>query len=138
MEFRIVHADWDRHAAQLRYVRRQVFIEEQGVPEDKELDGRDAECAHVLALDGAGQPVGAGRLERSGKLGRMAVLPGARGAGVGAAMLNVLKARAAEWGVPIVLHAQQGAIAFYARHGFVTRGEPFEEAGIVHREMVEL
>ena len=66
----------------------------------------------------------------------MAVLPMARGSGVGAQVLDSLMTAARERGYrQVLLHAQASAIGFYRRAGFAERGAPFEEAGIVHQEM---
>ncbi|MCB1093402.1 MAG: GNAT family N-acetyltransferase, partial [Verrucomicrobiae bacterium] len=54
-------------------IRRIVFIEEQGVSEALEIDGRDPECVHALARDGSGEVIGTARLLPEGKIGRVAV-----------------------------------------------------------------
>ena len=119
-------------------IRREVFIEEQGVPEDVELDADDHRALHALALWN-GEAVGCGRMVAEGehvKIGRMAVLREKRGYGVGRHVLNFLLDRAREKGFrQAVLHAQLTAEGFYLKHGFVPRGDVFEEAGIMHREM---
>jgi predicted GNAT family N-acyltransferase len=67
----------------------------------------------------------------------MAVLPAARGTGVGAQVLEALMRAARERGYrQVLLHAQASAVGFYRRAGFSERGAPFEEAGIGHQEMV--
>ncbi|RZM02600.1 MAG: GNAT family N-acetyltransferase, partial [Variovorax sp.] len=72
-------------------------------------------------------------------VGRMAVDRALRGGGHGTAMLRALEAAARARGDrEIVLHAQRGAQAFYARQGYAPHGEPFEEAGIAHIEMRRL
>lgn len=124
------------HAAALHAVRHAVFVQEQAVPEGLERDGLDAACSHALARDPQGEPVGAGRLQPDGKVGRMAVLPAWRGRGVGAALLQALVEQARRQGLPVLhLHAQADAEAFYAAHGFLPEGERFTEAGIVHQAM---
>ena len=126
-------ADWRDARDLLMRVRTEVFIREQAVPPELELDGRDAACAHVLARDAAGAPIGAGRLLPDGQIGRMAVLPAWRGTGVGAAMLTALVEEARRRGVREVhLHAQTRARRFYERHGFRAEGEEYLEAGIPH------
>jgi predicted GNAT family N-acyltransferase len=67
----------------------------------------------------------------------MAVMQGVRGSRVGRAVLDALMQAARDRGDrEVALHAQQAAATFYARAGFVERGEPFDEAGIAHIEMV--
>lgn len=124
-----------RHA--LAAVRRAVFIEEQHVPEELEWDGEDEDALHVLAEAADGTPIGTGRLIRSGRIGRMAVVAAWRGQGVGRAILDaLLEAARATGHSELRLHAQTHATAFYARAGFAARGDEFMEAGIPHREMV--
>ena len=129
-------ADWTRDRERLAAVRRQVFVVEQAVPEDMEWDGLDETCVHVVALDPAGEAVATGRMTTDGRIGRMAVLRSWRGRGVGAAVLDRLVDEARRRHLPSVyLHAQTHALAFYARAGFVARGDEFDEAGIPHVEM---
>ncbi len=123
------------HAA-IHGVRQQVFVIEQGVPAELERDALDPACHHVLAHDVDGQPIGTGRLLPDGRIGRMAVLPGWRGKGVGEAMLDALVKAATAGGLHEVhLHAQLAARDFYARLGFLPEGAVFEEAGIAHQQM---
>ncbi len=120
-------------------IRRRVFIEEQHVPEEIEMDEDDAHAFHALALlDGAA--VGCGRMVEHGasdvKIGRMAVLPELRKTGVGAQILRFLIDRARVRGVrKAILHAQLTAEGFYLREGFIPVGGVFDEAGIAHRKM---
>ena len=91
---------------------------------------------HALALDGAGAPVGTARMQVDGHIGRMAVLTPWRRQGVGRALLAYLIQLAARQGLGLVwLTAQIGAVGFYTRAGFVVEGEPFTEAGILHRTL---
>lgn len=124
-------------AAAVRGIRRAVFIEEQGVPESLEIDGRDPACLHVLAWAAEGGPVGTARLLPEGKIGRVAVLAPWRGRGVGSALVRRLVEAADAAGLAKVsLHAQSGTTGFYEKLGFAAEGEEFEEAGIPHRRMV--
>lgn len=120
-------------------IRREVFIEEQGVPEVLERDADDDRAAHALALSD-GEPVGCGRMVAEGervKIGRMAVRRDQRGNGIGRRVLAFLLDRAREDGFrQAILHAQLTAEGFYLKQGFTPCGEAFEEAGIMHREMV--
>lgn len=137
-EFHIEIADWSNpeQQAALLSLRETVFIHEQGVPEQRERDGLDGTCWHVLARDDDGEPIGCGRLTAEHKIGRMAVLEAWRGRGVGVALLRELVSRARSQGWPeVALDAQINAIGFYERAGFVAHGEAFEDAGIQHRSM---
>jgi predicted GNAT family N-acyltransferase len=120
------------HAAPIRFA---VFVEEQGVPLEVELDEMDEKCLHALAFQD-GNPVGTGRLLPDGHIGRMAVLKAWRGRGIGARILGRLIDEARTRGDrEVVLSAQVGAIAFYRRHGFVEEGAEYMDAGIPHRQM---
>ena len=135
-DYRIRRADWRRDRDALRRVRLDVFVNEQGVPESLEWDDQDAASLHLLALDGAGRPIGTARLLPTGQIGRMAVLPEWRGRGVGGALLREILAIAADDGYPdIFLNAQTSALPFYLRAGFLPVGEAFDEAGIPHLRM---
>jgi predicted GNAT family N-acyltransferase len=135
-DYTIVSADWVRDRDSLAYVRRKVFIDEQGVPEEMEWDADDPASLHVLARDGSGQPIGCARLLPDGHIGRMAVLPAWRGRGVGRALLDaVIRAAQARGDVLVRLSAQTHATGFYARAGFVAEGDAYDEAGIPHVAM---
>ena len=59
-----------------------------------------------------------------------------RGLGIGQALLELLlRAAAARGDTHVYLHAQESAVSFYEPHGFIAEGEPYREAGIVHRTM---
>ncbi len=134
--FTVAQADYARDHDALRAVREAVFVREQGVPLELELDAQDPDCLHVLARDAAGRPIGTGRLTPAHTLGRMAVLPEWRGKGVGAALLAALTelARERRWNA-IELHAQADAVGFYLRHGYLPFGPCYMEAGIEHQSM---
>ncbi len=120
-------------------IRRRVFIEEQQVPEEIEMDADDARAFHALAiLDGVA--VGCGRMLDHGvsevKIGRMAVLPEFRRTGIGAHILRFLIDRARTRGFrKAILHAQLTAEGFYLKEEFRPVGGVFDEAGIAHRKM---
>jgi ElaA protein len=120
-------------------IRRRVFIEEQGVPEADELDGKDGERTHFLARDAAGRAIGCACLRPYGaqhKVERVAVLPELRGTGLGAALMRAVEAHARELGArDLVLHAQTAVVAFYEKLGWTSIGARFEEAGIAHQKM---
>ena len=127
---------WAEGAKDLTAVRVAVFVEEQGVGRETELDGEDDGCRHFLAEDESGKPVGTARLLPTGQIGRMAVLAEWRRRGVGAQLLQRAAAAARQDGRPVFLHAQAHAVPFYERNGFEVVGAAFEEAGISHRKMV--
>jgi predicted GNAT family N-acyltransferase len=116
-------------------LRQEVFVVEQGVPPELELDELDAVADHAVGLLDA-EVVGTGRLLPSGTIGRMAVARSARGRGVGAAVLRCLEQRARDRGMEVVeLHAQVHAAGFYDKAGWSSYGPVFLEAGIEHVTM---
>ena len=121
-----------KHAAPIRYT---VFVEEQGVPRDIELDEMDPRCIHAVAFEDD-KAVATGRLLPDGHIGRMAVLKEWRGRGIGGQILNALMNEARARGDrEVALSAQVHATAFYRAHGFVEEGAEYLEAGIAHRDM---
>jgi predicted GNAT family N-acyltransferase len=124
--------DAEKEAAAIRF---RVFVDEQKVPAEIELDEWDAVCVHVIARC-EGIAVGTGRLLPDGHIGRMAVLKEWRGKGVGDAMLQALIDLARTRGdKEVVLSAQTHALGFYRKHGFVEEGALYEDAGIPHQAM---
>lgn len=132
---RIELLPWQDARAEASRIRFKVFVEEQGVAREIELDALDAQCVHALAFED-GRPVGTGRLLPDGHIGRMAVLEEWRGRGIGSGILESLIRKARERGeIEVLLSAQVHALPFYQRHGFEAMGEIYEEAGIPHRTM---
>ncbi|QGZ37720.1 putative GNAT family N-acyltransferase [Pseudoduganella flava] len=132
----IRYGDWSTLRADAQAVRLEVFVQEQGVPAELEMDDNDAACLHAVAYDAAGIPVGTGRLLPDGHIGRMAVLKRVRGTGIGSALLRGLMDQARARGhAEVVLSAQTHAAPFYLAHGFVVAGDEFHEAGIPHVDM---
>jgi predicted GNAT family N-acyltransferase len=135
---RIELLDWEKARAHAGPIRFSVFVEEQHVPVDLEMDEMDARCVHALAFDGD-RAVGTGRLLPDGHIGRMAVLDACRGRGVGGRLLEVLMEAARRRGDrEVVLASQVRAVPFYLAHGFIAEGRVYEEAGIPHQDMRRL
>lgn len=147
---RLAESEQDREAA--LKVRYDVFVTEQQVPAELELDELDDGADHFVGYDD-GTAVGAGRLVVEspgfegadpdlgpvGHLGRLAVRPGSRGSGLGVDLVRAIEERAAERGLRIVaMSAQTHALAFYERLGYTAYGEIFDDAGLPHRWMHRL
>jgi predicted GNAT family N-acyltransferase len=121
------------------HIRMRVFVTEQGVPVEMELDRDDERAIHFIAL-AAGRPVGTVRVvirHGDAKIGRMAILRSYRRKGIGKQLLKraittARKRRARK----IYLHAQVPVIGFYEGLGFRSAGPVFTEAGIPHRKMI--
>jgi len=121
------------------HIRMRVFVREQGVPEEIELDRDDRRAVHFLVFV-AGKAIGTARVvirRGSAKIGRMAVLKRYRGRGVGKKLLKRAIGIARRLGAQkIYLHAQVSVIGFYEAMGFRCVGPVFKEAGIPHKRMV--
>jgi len=133
----------DEQLKQCLDVRMEVFVKEQQVPADLEVDEYDLSwdaCRHFLLLDGS-KPIAAGRYrmydENTAKLQRIAVLSSYRGLGLGKQIIDVMEKDIREHGIgAIVLDAQTHAEPFYRKLGYVTVSEePFLDAGIWHVRM---
>jgi predicted GNAT family N-acyltransferase len=120
-------------------IRLRVFVREQGVPEEIELDEDDQKAIHLLAVVN-GNSVGTARMVIKmgrAKIGRMAVLKSYRGKGIGKALLGRAIELARGGGAKsIYLHAQVPVVGFYETTGFSPAGRVFMEAGIPHRKMI--
>ena len=132
--------EWPLMQAAAQTVRTAVFVQEQGIAPEDEWDADDATALHAVLFDVNGQPLGNARLLQPSitvaKVGRMAVIQQARRNGYGARLLQGLIHCARQRGHKEVhLSAQRSAEGFYAGHGFVIAGEPFDEVGIPHVKM---
>ncbi|NYT59583.1 GNAT family N-acetyltransferase [Alcaligenaceae bacterium] len=132
----IIVGDWEACKADAAAIRHAVFVQEQQVPAEIELDEKDPYCVHAVAYNEQGLALGTGRLLPDGHIGRMAVQAHCRGLGVGSMLLQALvdEARLRNY-LEVVLSAQLHAQDFYARHGFVAEGAVYIDAGIKHVTM---
>ena len=131
--------DGETEMADAFAVRRAVFIEEQDVPEELELDGNDEAATQFVTYDD-GRPVGTARLreddETTVKAERVAVLSDERSRGIGRRLMEAVEAHTVDAGYEaVVLHAQVPVVGFYEKLGYATTSDVFEDAGIPHREM---
>ena len=134
VQIRIV--DWASYREALSSIRHTVFVEEQDVPVELEIDGEDASARHAAAFSDDGRLIGTGRMLASGKIGRMAVSQSMRRQGIGRALLDALVAEARRLKLnEVSLAAQLPAVVFYERAGFEVYGDIFLDAGIDHKMM---
>lgn len=137
MAIEIVCCELSAYDTAIRTIREAVFVTEQGVPPELEMDDRDPLCKHVLALvDDC--PAGTARLDilKNGKIGRLAVLANFRHQGLGHSIMQALEAIGREHHLPFLwCHAQKVAVPFYKSLGYTVSSTDFLEAGIVHCKM---
>ena len=145
MSVEIRRADGDVEMEDLLALRHRVFCVEQGVPKREEIDGRDGDAVHLVAVrvDGDGRRVvGTCRLlfvDRTVQLSRLAVDPSARRQGIATLLLRAADREAEAAGSRrIVLHAQTYARSLYEGAGYRPRGRVFMESGIEHIAMEKL
>lgn len=136
----ILIKSWPDAEQEAYSIRKRVFIEEQGVPEEMELDEYDPLAQHALAYLGS-DCIGTARLVtlpgNIGRIGRMAVLPMYRRRGIGGGLLRALLDLSKSQGITqLELHAQLSAMPFYEQFGFIAQGDIYDEAGITHRDMI--
>jgi predicted GNAT family N-acyltransferase len=138
---RVFSVDGSTEMQRAYAIRLEVFVREQGVPAEEELDALDAVSLHALVEDD-GVAVATGRLippdaeHAYAKIGRMAVLRGSRGTGAGRAVMEFLVGEASRCGHrELRLAAQDHALGFYARQGFEVCSGAFLDCGIPHHWM---
>lgn len=136
----ILIKQWQEAQKDAFRVRREVFILEQGVPQELEIDEFDKHAWHVLAYSG-NECIGTARMhlnsDGSAQIGRMAILKHFRNQGLGRQLMKMLIETAMSKEIPsLTLHAQVSAIPFYEKLGFVAAGPTYDEAGIPHRNMM--
>lgn len=130
---------FDKEFPIIQEIRRLVFQLEQGVEPVLEFDGKDEVSEHIIAyLDN--QPVGTARIRyldnTTAKIERLAVLPIARGQGIGKKIMEKALGIVTQKNMQsAVIHAQEYIKSLHEKIGFQQEGEPFEEAGILHVKM---
>ena len=127
--------DYEPYTDDICAIRYEVFVDEQNVPEELEIDGLDGEAKHVLTFVDE-VPIGTGRILSDGHVGRVAVLKNFRGLGIGKSIMKELIKCAQDLSLEKVwLSSQWHAHSFYLDLGFVCVGEIYKEAGIDHIKM---
>ncbi len=138
LTYEVRRAHGEHEMAAVIELRHDVFCEEQGVPEREELDGRDHEAIHLIAVAGT-ELLATCRLLFVGptvQFSRLAVRASARRRGIATALLERADQEARAGGARrLVLHAQTYARSLYEAAGYEPRGRIFMEAGIEHVAM---
>jgi len=138
MNITSIICDYKSNIEDICAIRYEVFVDEQKVPEELEIDGFDGEAKHALAfVDGV--PIGTGRILNDGHIGRVAVLKNYRGLGIGKLIMKELIKWAQDMSLEKVwLSSQWHAHSFYLDFGFVCVDEIYKEAGIDHIKMFKV
>jgi len=143
LSFNFSITDWKTHKSQLKQIREQVFIQEQGVPVELEWDDMDENALHVLAEATSNDEIlaiGTARIiikKEQAYIGRMAILPEWREQGIGTKILQLCIDECLHRGVKnIILNAQVYVLPFYQKAGFKISSDEFLDAGIPHKRMI--
>ncbi|MCB5160820.1 GNAT family N-acetyltransferase [Marinomonas algarum] len=133
---KVLTSDWHSSKEQLSFVRKQVFIIEQGIDPLDEWDDIDQDAVHFVSFGTTAVPTGTCRLSENGQISRLAVLASYRHQGYGEMLLNRAIKVAREMGIrQVFLHAQTDVQPFYDKQNFITDGKVFLEAGKMHVRM---
>ncbi|MBS4193676.1 GNAT family N-acetyltransferase [Lederbergia citri] len=135
---KVVNAKTEAQLQEAFYIRKTVFVEEQKVPYELEIDEFENVSDHFVLYSGS-TPIGAGRfrlLDGKGKIERICVLLANRGSGSGKILMDAIENHAKEKGIGILkLNAQTYAIPFYEKLGYSVVSDEFLDAGIPHKTM---
>lgn len=133
--FRVQSGHWDKLEQDAKFIRKQVFIIEQNIPEEEEWDAQDMISDHFVVYD-QDQPIATARLLQNNSVGRVAVLKAYRGQGIGSMiMLEIIRQAHQQDRKFLHLSSQVHAISFYEKLGFSIQGDAYDECGIPHIKM---
>lgn len=137
--FQIIEVKENKHLDFCKSIRKEVFIDEQGVDPKIEMDSKDADCEHVLAFY-KNKPIATARLLRISsekyKIGRMAVKKKFRRSGIGSKLLSFMENQLKNNNIQFIeLNAQKYVETFYLKNGYTSVGNEFFEANILHIKM---
>ena len=133
--FRVQSGHWDKLEQDAKFIRKQVFIIEQNIPEEEEWDDQDMISDHFVVYD-QDQPIATARLLQNNSVGRVAVLKAYRGQGIGRMiMLEIIRQAHQQDRKFLQLSSQVHAISFYEKLGFSIQGDAYDECGIPHLKM---
>lgn len=134
--YKIIESDWEQLEKDAKYIREQVFIQEQGIAPEDEWDDLDAIVLHFIVYDKE-QPIATARLLPQHSVGRVAVLMPYRKQGIGKILMQHIIEYARQHKLPYLkLSAQTYVTAFYEALGFKVQGEVYQDCGIPHIDMV--
>ncbi|MYL63585.1 GNAT family N-acetyltransferase [Bacillus hwajinpoensis] len=138
MQVKIVESKQELEDAFL--VRHAVFVGEQQVPAELEIDDYESQAYHFVAYDNS-KPTAAGRfrvINQIAKAERICVLSSYRKTGLGQLLMKSIEKHARELDLKeIKLNAQRTAVGFYEKLGYKTVSGEFIDAGIPHVTMIK-
>lgn len=133
--YRVQSGHWNKLEQDAKFIRKQVFIIEQNIPEEEEWDDQDMISDHFVVYD-QDQPIATARLLQNNSVGRVAVLKAYRGQGIGSMiMLEIIRQAHQQDRKFLQLSSQVHAISFYEKLGFSIQGDAYDECGIPHIKM---
>lgn len=141
MEFKWQSGNLGSILQDAHHLRQQVFVHEQKIAPELEIDQLDDQCEHLVVYLNH-EPVATARLRPSdnhqGIIQRVAVKSSHRRQNLGLALMKEMIHHAKNKGYhQLVLGAQESAIPFYLKSGFqLADREPYMDAGIPHRDMI--
>ncbi|QNW91990.1 GNAT family N-acetyltransferase [Acinetobacter seifertii] len=134
--YKVIADDWEQLEKDAKYIREQVFIQEQGIAPEDEWDDFDAIAVHFMVYDKE-QPIATARLLPQHSVGRVAVLMPYRKQGIGKILMQYIIDYACNQKLPYLkLSAQTYVTAFYEALGFNVQGEVYQDCGIPHIDMI--
>lgn len=134
--YKIIAGGWEQLEKGAKYIREQVFIQEQGIAPEDEWDDLDTMVLHFIVYDQE-QPIATARLLPQHSVGRVAVLMPYRKQGIGKILMQHIIDYARNQKLPYLkLSAQTYVTAFYEALGFKVQGEVYQDCGIPHIDMV--
>ncbi|MEB3795594.1 MULTISPECIES: GNAT family N-acetyltransferase [Acinetobacter] len=134
--YKVIADDWEQLEKDAKYIREQVFIQEQGIASEDEWDDFDATAVHFMVYDKE-QPIATARFLPQHSVGRVAVLMPYRKQGIGKILMQHIIDYARNQKLPYLkLSAQTYVTAFYEALGFNVQGEVYQDCGIPHINMI--
>ncbi|QNX09287.1 GNAT family N-acetyltransferase [Acinetobacter seifertii] len=134
--YEVIAGGWKQLEKDAKYIREQVFIQEQGIASEDEWDDFDATAVHFMVYDKE-QPIATARLLSQHSVGRVAVLMSYRKQGIGKILMQHIIDYARNQKLPYLkLSAQTYVTAFYEALGFNVQGEVYQDCGIPHINMI--
>lgn len=133
--YKVIAGSWTQFEEDAKYIREQVFIQEQGIEPEDEWDDFDSIAMHSIVYDKE-QPIATARLLPQHSVGRVAVLMPYRKQGIGKILMQHIIEYARQHKLPYLkLSAQTYVTAFYEALGFKVQGEVYQDCGIPHIDM---